>query len=588
MTIANPFAWALLLLAIPVILFFLLKVHFRKELITTSIFWKKVFEERRNRRLHRLLRYLLSLLIALLFLISLTAAVLDPALLTSQSGRCVIIIDNSARMNALLTEAGSTHLDIAKREAMKQLRQLSGRQVALLTANVEPKIITGFTDHSSTLRRKLMEISATDFPGDIPAALRLAEQLLADTPDAPIYIFSTVPEQPIDNIAITRFQPRRLPERATDYEIFIEVVNFGTETVETQIEIECDDNIVDVLPLSLKPNVPVTKIVRNTSASGGLFRATLASTDLFPTDNTASAFLSEQYVQQVLLYGQENFFLWHVLQALPLTDVRVIATIPETIPADSVFVIHQTVPPTLPSGNVLIIDPQNDCDLFQVGDSLTRPLATKVNTDNPLVRFISQGLVFVNARMLIPQNNNVSTLIETADNFPLYLQFAAGEQRVLVLSADLNQGDFSLRTAFPILISQALNHYRGIEELQKAYSTAEPVRLTLQTESTHVVVRSPLGSETTVPCRGGSVSLGGLGEIGVWTVIEPETQKKLALIACNLFSASVSNFRSASEDVQSSALSGAFFVRPIWFYLAVFALLLTAAEWWLYQRRWIE
>jgi len=157
-------------------------------------------------------------------------------------------------------------------------------------------------------------------------------------------------------LAITRFQPRRLPERLADYEILVEVVNFGTTTVQTRLEIDCDGELVDVLPLSLEPNMLVMKIVRNTSASGGLLRATLADTDSFSTDNTAVAFLSEQFVQRILLYGQENFFLWHVLQALPLTEIVLVPEIPDSIPPDSVLVLHQTVPATLPPGNVLVID----------------------------------------------------------------------------------------------------------------------------------------------------------------------------------------------------------------------------------------
>ena len=611
MTIANPLAWALLLLAIPIILFFLLKVRFRKELITTAIFWKKVFEERRNRRLHRRWRHLISLMLALLFITCLTAALLDPAVFTAQNNRHVIIIDNSASMNALLAESGTSRLDAAKRQALNQLNQLSGRQVALLSANLEPQIISGFTDHSGTLRKKLAEIPATDFPADLNVALSLAEQLIEGSPDASIYIYTDSMEtadggrqtaaeagtavkifpigESIDNLAITRFQPRRLPERATDYEIFIEVINFGTETIDTSLEIEREGALVDILSLSLEPNVPVTRILRNTSASGGLFRATLASTDPFPTDDTAVAFLSEQYIQRILLYGEENFFLWHVLQALPLTEVSVITAVPDVIPPDSVLVLHQTVPPILPLGNILIIDPQNDGDFLTIGGLLERPMAATVNAESPLVRFIAPGLVFAHAKTLIPQKNNVSTLVATADDFPLYVQFVAGEQQVLVLSADLNQGDFSLRTAFPILISQALSYFRNTEELQKAYSTAEPVRLTLPTEQSQIILRSPSGREAVFPCQNGMVSLGRLGETGIWTILEPETQRELIRIACNLFNAAESNLQSTVEmPVPSEAEAGTFFVRPIWFYLALFALLLTATEWFLYQRRWIE
>ena len=614
MIITNPFAWGLLLLAIPIILFFFLKVRFRKEFVTTNIFWQQVFEERRIRRLRRLFRHLISLLLALLFLSFLVTAVLDPVINVPENNRCVIIIDNSANMNALLSESEPSRLAIAKRQAANRLDKTAGQQVAILTANVNPQIVSGFTDHAGTLRRKLAEISATDFPADLSAALRLAEQLVAEQPNSPIYVYTasapprggddhpalsgTPPKEgnihfipvgkSIDNLAITRFQPRRLSGQIADYEILVEAVNFGTETVQTSLEIDLDDELVDVLALTLEPNLPVTKIVRNASSAGGLCRATLTTTDLFETDNVAVAFLSDQFEQRILLYGEENFFLWHVLQVQPLTDVRVIDTLPDSIPSDSVLVLHQTVPERLPPGNVLIIDPQNDCDLFQIGENLEKPIAANVSTDNSLVRFIQPGLIFAGAKQIISQRSNFNVLAETADDFPLYLQFVSEDQRTLVLTADLNQGDFSLRTAFPILVLQALTYFRDSEALQKAYSTGESVKLMLRTEKPQVILRSPSGKEEIFPCQNGFVSLGKLGECGVWTILEPEPLRELSRVACNLCSVAESNLYSEDGEPVPSDEVASLFVRPIWHTLALLALLLTAAEWYFYQRRWIE
>ena len=610
MTIINPFAWGLLLLAIPIILFFFLKVRLRTEFVATTMFWQQVFEEKHTRTLRQRFRHFISLLLALLFLAFLTAAVFDPVIAPAENNRYVIIMDNSASMNALLSETKTTRLDFAKRQAAARLsKTAAGQQVAILTANINPKIISGFTDHIGTLRHKLTEVPATDFPADLSAAIHLAEQLIADQPDSPIYIYTgtKLPEnvfskpnvhlfyvgQPIDNLAITRFQPRRLPGQLRDYEILVEVVNFGTESVQTTLEIDREGNLVDVIPLSLPPNQPVTKIIRNTSAEGGLFRATLVntdltSTDLFGTDNVAVAFLSRQFVQRILLYGRENFFLRHVLQVQPQTAISIIETIPDSIPPDSVLVIHQTIPATLPPGNVMVIDPQNDSDLFRVEQRLDKPIAANMNTENSLVRFIPSGLVFADAKQIIPQRDNFNVLMKTADEFPLYLQFVSENQRTLVLSADLNRGDFALQTAFPILISQALTYFRNSDALQKAYSTAESVTLTVSTKRTQVLLRSPSGREEIFPCQNGAVSLGKLGESGVWIILEPESQRELTRIAVNLFNITESNLRSATEVPVQSEEIASLFIRPIWHYLAFLALILTATEWFLYQRRWVE
>jgi hypothetical protein len=211
-----------------------------------------------------------------------------------------------------------------------------------------------------------------------------------------------------------------------------------------------------------------------------------------------------------------------------------------------------------------------------------------VDTKNALVRFIQPGLVFAGAKNIVPQKSGVNVLAKTAEEFPLYVQFVSDDQRTLVLSADLNHGDFSLRTAFPILVSQALNYFRNGEELQRTYSTGEPVKLMLPTERTQVVLRSPSGREEVFPCQNGSVSFGSLGECGVWTVLEAEPQRELVRFACNLFNAAESNLRSADDAMPSEREGAVLFARPFWHYLALLALFLTSAEWWLYQRRWIE
>jgi hypothetical protein len=60
----------------------------------------------------------------------------------------------------------------------------------------------------------------------------------------------------------------------------------------------------------------------------------------------------------------------------------------------------------------------------------------------------------------------------------------------------------------------------------------------------------------------------------------------LAKIACNLASPSESDVRVDAADIQA-ATTTSWGGWPLWTYLTLIALLLTAIEWFLYQRRWI-
>ncbi len=334
MIFAQPLAWFLFLLAIPIVLLYILKVRLRQEPVSTALFWQQVFDERRTRSFWRRLRHLMSLLLSLLFLTLLTGAVLNPVSTRQKPVRCVIVVDNSASMNVQLH--GSSRLEQAKTELRRMLDKLgSVPQTAILTAGSPPQIVVGFTDHLGTLRRAVDSIEATDAPTSLSEAIQLARQLvgtaevdseepsqilvytdgctenLAELRALPNVLFFPV-GQPTDNWAITKFQPRRSLGDAVGYEILAEVVHFGSEPVEARLEIELEERVVDVIPLTLEPNVPQTKIIRDTSSQGGVLRATLKTTktenDPFPTDDSAVAILPERPTQHVYLYGDEDFF----------------------------------------------------------------------------------------------------------------------------------------------------------------------------------------------------------------------------------------------------------------------------------------
>jgi hypothetical protein len=392
---------------------------------------------------------------------------------------------------------------------------------------------------------------------------------------------------------------------AVGYEVLIEMVNFGTEPVEVKLELELENQPVDVIPCRLEPNQPQTKIVPSISVQGGLLRAILKPTavpeDAFPTDNTAVAFLPERVTQHVYLFGTENFFLLKVLQSQPNVELHFLSALPDRIPDGGILVLHQTVPSTIPVGNVLIIDPRNSCDRFEVGEPVDVPIIAEEHSASPFLKFVHlTNLVITGARKLTFQNHNTEILAETPDAFPVYADCG----NILVLTADLTRSDLALRTAFPILVAQVLTQFRGSGgELEKTYSTNEPVCLELKTANKQVAVTSPSGFSQQFPVKSNTVSLGMLPECGVWTISDGTTEQ--IRIACNLSNVSESNLRLAPESfytqyaqytqytkyTKSSQTPNSMLLQttqPIWFWLAVSALVLCVTEWLLYQRRWID
>ncbi len=100
--IANLSALALAGLALPIVVFYILKVRLRRAPVATIMFWRQIFEEKKPRSLWQTLRHLLSLLLQIAFLLLLVFALASRSFPwdSRTAKRLVLVVDNSASMNA--------------------------------------------------------------------------------------------------------------------------------------------------------------------------------------------------------------------------------------------------------------------------------------------------------------------------------------------------------------------------------------------------------------------------------------------------------------------------------------------------------
>ena len=163
---------------------------------------------------------------------------------------------------------------------------------------------------------------------------------------------------------------------------------------------------------------------------------------------------------------------------------------------------------------------------------------------------------------------------------------------MIVLTVNLDKSDLPLQTAFPILVSNALSWFSGSKgELRESLVTGSVTEVEWSSRGgSRMMLKSPSGQIRPLPEGSGKATIGPLDECGVWSLVRgdqviPETE-----YACNLASGIESELRppsglNASRHLVTTAGLGG---RPAWFYLIAGALGLAAAEWYLYQRRWIS
>jgi hypothetical protein len=622
MSFVTPLALAWAALTIPIVIFYILKIRLRQVPVSTTIFWQQIYDEKSPRSLWQQLRHWLSLLVQIVWLLLLVLALAEPFLLSAnwQPRRTVLVIDNSASMNA--TDVSPTRLAAAKRAAANTVASLRfGDEMAIIAAGTQPKVICGLTNHERTLQTAIERVAKSDGPGRVAEAVELAKRLTSDVKNAQVIVYSdggftganqlasdpVVKVQPVGslavNVGITQFQVRRSLADPIGYEILVEVFNASAEPAECRLDLDLDENPVDVVPLKLSAGQVWSQTFEKTSIEGGRLVATLHYDDPLSTDNQAVALLPKRELTRVLLISPGNLFLQKALEANPLVELATAKQLPAKYEAGIVHVFHRMVPETLPEGPSLFVDPRADCDGWIASEVLDNPIVTKQDTNSPLMQHVRLDNVLLPKARRIKPAEGAQVLVSAVSGDPLYFTLERPGKKALVLTVDLDEGDLTLRTAFPIMVANALGWFSGQSgELREAIvaGAVTEVDLSQASQPGRFSVWSPSGVQRPLPAGITKPSIGPLDEIGVWSVRESLDKEATAEkapggsltleFACNLANKAESDLRlpeSWQGNAAETAAAGSIFVRPIWFYLLGLAWILAIAEWFLYQRRWI-
>ncbi|MBM82508.1 MAG: hypothetical protein CMJ78_18245 [Planctomycetaceae bacterium] len=630
MNFTNPTSWMWAALAIPIVIFYILKIRLRRVPVSTVMFWHQIFEEKQPRSIWQKLRHLLSLLLQLAFLMLLTIALTDPFFdwEIREVRRLVVVVDNSGSMRALVDDE-DTRLDEAKDETLAIIDSLRPRdEMAIVAAGTQPRVVCGLTGHQRTLKDALGTIDVTDGPTRIKEAIELTRRLISDHENGKAVIVSDgsfenseelvqaddIVWLPIgeesDNIAITQFQVRRSLVDPVGYQILVEVRNFADEPAETRLELELAGNVVDVIPLKLEADGRWFQVFEKTSPDGGELLAKLEAEDTLPMDNVARAILPERKKQPVLLVSEGNVFLERVFQACPLVEMAFRNDPPSKVPAGGVVAYHKKIPNPLPDGDLIIVQPENATDLWNIGDTIENPIVAKQDKDSPLMSFVRLDNVLMPEARRLTIKGEHAVLAQSLTDDPIYMSIERPNGRVVVLTVNLDQGDLPLRTAFPIMVSNALSWFaRNQGELRESFATGAVAEIDLNdqlpasllgSESLELELHSPDGRKRPLALRNGTTTIGPLDRCGLWrvayrdfTVTVPDKEEPPLVmvdeVACNLTNPDESDLRPAIEPPEDAeTLAAGLGGRPVWFYLIVLAFCLIGTEWFLYQRRFIS
>ncbi|MDQ3706720.1 MAG: BatA and WFA domain-containing protein [Chloroflexota bacterium] len=614
-----PVALGLLALAIPIILFYMLRLRRQDVDVSSSFLWRRALQDRTANmpwnKLRRNLLLLLQLLLLLLLVLSLARPFFEAT--TVATGNMVVILDASASMQAVDEAGGGSRFERARREANALIDGMSGEaRMSLVLAGPVPQVVVSASNNKSALRSALAGLSASNGGTDMAQAVTLAAATARQLGEATVVLISdgafqgaeSLPQvrgksayinvgQSGRNVAITALSLR---EATGGPQLFASVTNTSNQPASALLSISIDGNLRDSRQLDLGAGeeqvITLSDLPLDTRVAEGSLQVEGSEANMLVPDDRAWAVLSRPPSSNVLLVSEGNGFLEKSLNLLP--GVKLFKTSPGAYTPSESFgltVLDGVLPSPVPPGNLLVFAPPAS-PLMVVSGTLAYPAIGQVAVNDPLLRFVDlSGLHIAAAQRIIPPAW-ARVLVRTPAGDPLILAGETEGRRVAVIAFDLHKSDLPLQVAFPILVANLLDWLQPATSVDAPPTLAagDPISIRALPEADEIRVTLPEGASTerVVTLRpSGLVSFAGTDGLGVYSVqqfaggtalTEPE-QFAVNMLRDEVDITPHANFPFADTQAAPTA-EGEKRPLEIWPWVLAASLLLLALEWWYYNR----
>lgn len=607
MSFLNPQGFYGLLLALPIIALYLMRLHYVDTVVPSLSLWQSTLQDRyANRPWQKLKRHwllLLQLIVLLCVVLSLAQPVLPAPIPVPE--RVLVLLDISASMSAQ-TEQGGTRFEKGVKQLQQTLSTLGSREnLTLIAVGMAPKVLIHNVD-SNRFIAELTKLESAQGAADWESAARLARGLVgvevdevttivvsdfafgdAKTPTDASYpgelTIINVGDQSA-NVGLVNFAIRNTDEGII---AFVRVQNAGPQTTRT-LDILADGVLLSRQTLSIPPDGEVAVSSENITAEAWV-EAMLLETDAFPLDDHAWAVVEGNRNRSTLLVSSGNRFLAQALGKLPAVDFHQTNNM---VDADSLvitdyasLVVDISPLPLLPQANMWIIAPDDDSVCGTPEQVFTQPALVNGQWQHSVLEYVDWSDVHVSRarRYQIPANSEV--LLHSLD-IPLLWAVESGGYKALCTAFRLQDSDLPLRLAFPVLTSNIINWLSSheSEEPQMALRPGQTWVPLLTANTTAAFLSDPQNNRRSVPIDGTGLVLHNIGLYRYWATT-PAGQEA-HYVAVSLLDSQESDLRArnvyftTSKTASTQLTMGQREINRWTLALAVMLCLLEAVLWW--------
>lgn len=624
MSLLAPLALFGLLLAVPIILMYMLRLRRREVVVSSTFLWSQLLQDKEANTPWQKLRRNLLLILQLIILALLAFALARPFLTVPaiSAGRVALLLDASASMQALDGPDGAARFVQAQAEAIALLNALSaGSEVSVIRAAEPPEVLLPYTDDKTLAEAAIRSAVPGQGGADWLAALTLAAaggQAVDDftmvlLTDGGLTGLEDITEQSLpgrirvipvgtssENIALSALAARSLGGGAP--QLFAQITNYGNREAEVVFALRADNNPVPVYTdrFTIPPGASQPFVSAQGLEQFDILQASLTASvnsvgrDLLAADNTAWTVTRASGERRVLIRGGENLFLEQVLRSLP--GLQVFRIPPEQgLPVEpfDLYIFDRNVPDTLPPGDMLLIaPPRSIANVVSVASGEVQGATTiEAETNHELMTFVDFDSVSV-LKFKALQGIEWGDVLVRADNRPLVVAGDRGGMQIAIFAFALNDSDLPLQIAFPVLMSNLIEWFAPVGSIvNPTPRVGEPVLMHPPLDADAVRITAPDGSQTTLPADSDQLIFTETHTPGVYQleVFSGGEILQTQAFAVNLFAPEESAI--VPKDV---ALNGVVLTRQtadevgqfeFWPLIALLGLAVLMLEWWFYQQR---
>ncbi|WP_417383496.1 vWA domain-containing protein [Gimesia sp.] len=609
-------AWFLLLL-IPLIIFYFLKLKRPHQRVPSLALWSQVINDRRVNSPFQKFKRSILLLLQILLLLFLVLSLMQPYI---QSGAeraeyLPILIDCSASMAATDPDTGKTRLDLAKERVTDLIdNMLPDQQFSLVAVSSTARRLTAFTDNQRVLRKALADLTVDDVPSQLEDALRMTQALSRTAPIKTVLFYSdgNFPrevnfELPFElnfqllptagaNMGITSFNARK--NQAGNWDVFIRIENSKQADSPAKVELIQDGTSVAeeeiVLGSGDSQRLEFSIAADKESKLEAILKP--GSKDSLTSDNRA--FLTIPQSRSLLVYIDPELASYRYA----------LADNPELI------LYPQDKSPTAPLEYDLIIGSSekdlNKPALVKLGvgfvpEDLTKLISLESNlTDvvdwnrsSSLLRHVELADVQISQQPVWVEKASVEDLEELGYEVlihgrlgPLLLQKRNAGELEFYFLFNTDRSTLPYRVGFPIMVSNLIQLTLQEAGISEAQAPATPILppLEFQPEKQYEI-QTPAGNELraesdpngritgVAALHTGQYTINGAGADNAKISVSLLNPLETSLVSVEEIQFSEVPVTATQTQIDSD--------KPLWGEFAFIAFLLLLGEWWYFQKR---